>query len=273
MAVAARRATALPDARRRRRRASGSPAQAYINGRLGESIGSAEAAAAINNGVGLACAAGGHRGRRRHPARAALAVAGALLAPARRPGRRDVHRRGGDRRAGDRRGAAERRARLRADDGQPGRRRRRAEPGRASGRHHGPRRRGGADDRGGHRLRARRQRAPARRAPRASPSPPARPARCSRRPTATSRATPASRSSPARSTSRSGFLALLVVAAIATGLTPPHGWSAPPLEYTAGLARRRDRHHDGGARLAPGRPAADPGAHRRARPSAAWRST
>ena len=50
-------------------------AQAYINGRLGESIGSAEAAAAINNGVGLVGAAGGHRGRRRHPARAALAVA------------------------------------------------------------------------------------------------------------------------------------------------------------------------------------------------------
>jgi transporter family-2 protein len=32
-----------------------------------------------------------------------------------------------------------------------------------------------------------------------------------------------------------GFLALLVVAAIATGLWPPHGWSAPPLEYTAGV--------------------------------------
>ena len=32
-----------------------------------------------------------------------------------------------------------------------------------------------------------------------------------------------------------GFLALLVVAAIATGVSPPHGWSAPPLEYTAGL--------------------------------------
>ena len=32
-----------------------------------------------------------------------------------------------------------------------------------------------------------------------------------------------------------GFLALLVVAAIATGLSPPHGWSAPPLEYTAGF--------------------------------------
>ena len=32
-----------------------------------------------------------------------------------------------------------------------------------------------------------------------------------------------------------GFLALLVVVAIATGLTPAHGWSAPPLEYTAGL--------------------------------------
>jgi uncharacterized membrane protein YdcZ (DUF606 family) len=28
--------------------------QAYINGRLGESIGSGEAAAAVNNGVGLA---------------------------------------------------------------------------------------------------------------------------------------------------------------------------------------------------------------------------
>jgi bacterial/archaeal transporter family-2 protein len=32
-----------------------------------------------------------------------------------------------------------------------------------------------------------------------------------------------------------GFLALLVVVAIATGTSPPHGWSAPPLEYTAGL--------------------------------------
>ena len=32
-----------------------------------------------------------------------------------------------------------------------------------------------------------------------------------------------------------GFAALLVVAAIATGLSPPHGWSAPPLEYSAGL--------------------------------------
>jgi bacterial/archaeal transporter family-2 protein len=32
-----------------------------------------------------------------------------------------------------------------------------------------------------------------------------------------------------------GFLALLVVVAIATGVSPPHGWSAPPLEYTAGL--------------------------------------
>jgi bacterial/archaeal transporter family-2 protein len=32
-----------------------------------------------------------------------------------------------------------------------------------------------------------------------------------------------------------GFLALLVVVAIATGLAPAHGWSAPPLEYTAGL--------------------------------------
>jgi bacterial/archaeal transporter family-2 protein len=32
-----------------------------------------------------------------------------------------------------------------------------------------------------------------------------------------------------------GFLALLVVAAVATGLSPSHGWSAPPLEYSAGL--------------------------------------
>jgi transporter family-2 protein len=32
-----------------------------------------------------------------------------------------------------------------------------------------------------------------------------------------------------------GFLALLVVVSIATGLSPPHGWSAPPLQYTAGL--------------------------------------
>jgi transporter family-2 protein len=32
-----------------------------------------------------------------------------------------------------------------------------------------------------------------------------------------------------------GFVALLAVAAIATGLSPPHGWSAPPLEFTGGL--------------------------------------
>jgi bacterial/archaeal transporter family-2 protein len=32
-----------------------------------------------------------------------------------------------------------------------------------------------------------------------------------------------------------GFLALIVAVAIATGASPPHGWSAPPLEYTAGL--------------------------------------
>jgi bacterial/archaeal transporter family-2 protein len=32
-----------------------------------------------------------------------------------------------------------------------------------------------------------------------------------------------------------GFLALLGVVSIATGLSPPHGWSAPPLQYTAGL--------------------------------------
>jgi transporter family-2 protein len=32
-----------------------------------------------------------------------------------------------------------------------------------------------------------------------------------------------------------GFLALLVIVAIASGLSPPHGWSAPPLQYTAGL--------------------------------------
>jgi transporter family-2 protein len=32
-----------------------------------------------------------------------------------------------------------------------------------------------------------------------------------------------------------GFLALLVVATIATGLSPPHGWSAPPLEFFGGL--------------------------------------
>jgi transporter family-2 protein len=32
-----------------------------------------------------------------------------------------------------------------------------------------------------------------------------------------------------------GFLALLVVAAIANGLSPPDGWSAPPLEYVGGL--------------------------------------
>ena len=32
-----------------------------------------------------------------------------------------------------------------------------------------------------------------------------------------------------------GFLALLVVATIATDLSPPHGWSAPPLEFLGGL--------------------------------------
>jgi transporter family-2 protein len=32
-----------------------------------------------------------------------------------------------------------------------------------------------------------------------------------------------------------GFLALLVIAGIASGLAPPHGWSAPPLEYLGGL--------------------------------------
>jgi bacterial/archaeal transporter family-2 protein len=32
-----------------------------------------------------------------------------------------------------------------------------------------------------------------------------------------------------------GFVALLVVAAIVSGLSPPDGWSAPPLEYLGGL--------------------------------------
>jgi transporter family-2 protein len=32
-----------------------------------------------------------------------------------------------------------------------------------------------------------------------------------------------------------GFVALLVVAAIVNGLAPPHGWSAPPLEYLGGF--------------------------------------
>jgi transporter family-2 protein len=32
-----------------------------------------------------------------------------------------------------------------------------------------------------------------------------------------------------------GFGALLVVAAVVNGLSPPHGWSAPPLEYLGGL--------------------------------------
>ncbi|HEY7622833.1 MAG TPA: DMT family transporter [Solirubrobacteraceae bacterium] len=32
-----------------------------------------------------------------------------------------------------------------------------------------------------------------------------------------------------------GFLALLVVAQIADGISAPHGWSAPPLEYLGGL--------------------------------------
>ena len=168
MAVAARRALALPTlvAVVRGRRALA--VQAYINGRLGESIGSAEArgggqqraSGSRRCSVVIAAALGAiPRALRSLPRRAAVA-------PARRPGRRDVHRRRGDRRARDRGGAAERRARLRADDGQPGRRRRRAEPGRAPGRDHGPRRGRGADDRGGGRLGARRQRAPARRAPR-----------------------------------------------------------------------------------------------------------
>jgi bacterial/archaeal transporter family-2 protein len=32
-----------------------------------------------------------------------------------------------------------------------------------------------------------------------------------------------------------GFVALLIVAAVANGLVPPHGWSAPPLEYLGGI--------------------------------------
>jgi transporter family-2 protein len=32
-----------------------------------------------------------------------------------------------------------------------------------------------------------------------------------------------------------GFVVLLVLAAIVSGLSPPHGWSAPPLEYFGGL--------------------------------------
>jgi bacterial/archaeal transporter family-2 protein len=32
-----------------------------------------------------------------------------------------------------------------------------------------------------------------------------------------------------------GFVALLAIAAIATSLSAPHGWSAPPLEYLGGL--------------------------------------
>jgi transporter family-2 protein len=32
-----------------------------------------------------------------------------------------------------------------------------------------------------------------------------------------------------------GFIALLIVAAVANGLAPPHGWSAPPLEYLGGI--------------------------------------
>jgi transporter family-2 protein len=32
-----------------------------------------------------------------------------------------------------------------------------------------------------------------------------------------------------------GFVALLVVAAVVSGLAPPHGWSAPPLEYVGGF--------------------------------------
>jgi transporter family-2 protein len=32
-----------------------------------------------------------------------------------------------------------------------------------------------------------------------------------------------------------GFFLLLVIAAIVSGLSPPHGWSAPPLEYLGGL--------------------------------------
>ena len=52
MAVAVRRASALPTLITVVA-GVGISAQAYINGRLGESIGSGEAAAAINNGVGL----------------------------------------------------------------------------------------------------------------------------------------------------------------------------------------------------------------------------
>jgi bacterial/archaeal transporter family-2 protein len=53
VAVAARRATALPTLAVVVAGVALS-GQAYINGRLGESIGSGEAAAAVNNGVGLA---------------------------------------------------------------------------------------------------------------------------------------------------------------------------------------------------------------------------
>ena len=115
------------------------------------------------------------------------------------------------------------------------RRRRRAEPGGAPGRDHGARRGRGADDRGGRRLRARRQRAP--RTSGCSPSPWS--------PASASALQQAANGHLARNTGEPlfagtvnfavGFLALLVVAAIATGLSPPHGWSAPPLEYTAGL--------------------------------------
>jgi bacterial/archaeal transporter family-2 protein len=32
-----------------------------------------------------------------------------------------------------------------------------------------------------------------------------------------------------------GLVAVLVVALVATGVSPPHGWAAPPLEYTGGV--------------------------------------
>ena len=263
MAVAARRATALPTLVVVVAGVALS-GQAYINGRLGESIGSAEAAAAVNNGVGLAGAAGGHasaigaipRALRSLPERASLA-------PARRPGRRDVHRRRGDRRARDRRGAAERRARLRADDGQPGRRRRRAEPGRAPGRHHGPRRGRGADGRGGRRLGAGRQCAPAVGAARLRPG-------RRRRQRAAAGGQRAPRAQHRRAALRRHRQLRRRLLRAARGRRDRDGPVAAPrvVGPAAGVhgraARRRHRDDDGRARLAPGRPAPDPRAHRRA---------
>ena len=206
--------------------------QSYINGRLGRSLGSAEVAAALNNAVGLWPSAPSRRSWARSRARCALDhvrfwhVLGGL------GGAMYVWR--ARRRPGGRGRAAQRRARLRADRREPGGRRHRPQPGGAP-----------AGDGG-----ARRGRGLTIAAVVAS----ALGARANLHfgilaftlvagvATALQQA---ANGHLARDTGEPlfagtvnfavGFLALLVVAQVAGGLAPPHGWSAPPLEYLGGL--------------------------------------